>query len=105
MSKQDVLADVEDSDAQSTDGWEKLKSYRPDTPLLLVYPIDSVSEPSRAGDHRVALNAKGDLIGLGFVFPGRIDRTGRYFSVELNVPTPDQLEDGEAGNTEQAQDA
>lgn len=105
MSKQDVLADVEDSDAQSTDGWEKLKSYRPDTPLLLVYPIDSVSEPSRAGDHRAALNAKGDLIGLGFVFPGRIDRTGRYFSVELNVPTPDQLEDGEAGNTEQAQDA
>ena len=44
---------------------------------------------------RVALDAVGDLIGIGLVFPGSPDRAGGYYSVELDVPTPEQLEGDE----------
>jgi hypothetical protein len=93
MSKHDVLIDVEDSHPSPTAGWDELKRRRPAVPLLLVYPIDKKSNPAKAGGQRIPLDAAGNLIGLGFVFPGQSDRSGRYFSVELNVPTPDQLED------------
>lgn len=93
MSKHDVLVDVEDSVPFPTAGWDELKRRRPAVPLLLIYPIDKKSTPAKASGHRVPLDAAGNLIGLGFIFPGESDRSGRYFSVELNVPTPDQLEE------------
>lgn len=61
--------------------------------LLLVYPISAQSVPQRKGDTRVPLEAVSDLVGIGIVFPGTTDRSGRYFAVELDVPTPEQLDE------------
>lgn len=98
MSKRDILVDA--GDAKADGSWSELKLLRPAVPLLLLYPIESESEPSprkgpsRSGaPSRAALNAVGDLMGIGIVFPGSLDRSGGYYSVELDIPTPDQLED------------
>jgi len=99
MSKQDILVDALDNSAKSTDTWSDLKAKRPPVPLLLLYPIEAKSAPRDAGmsqtgrPTRTALNAAGDLIGFGIVFPGSLDRSGGSYSVELDVPTPEQLDD------------
>lgn len=101
MSKGDILVDATDSHAQSSDSWADLKAKRPPVPLLLIYPIESESAPRGSGmsrdgrPTRTALKAVGDLIGFGIVFPGSMDRSGGYYSVELDVPTPEQLGDDE----------
>lgn len=102
MSKRDILVDADVTGVKAGDSWTDLKLRRPGVPLLLLYPIDAKSEPlgkgtSRSGEPtRVALDAAGDLMGIGIVFPGSPDRSGGYFSVELDVPTPEQLEDDES---------
>lgn len=102
MSKRDILVDADDSSASREESWTALKLRRPAVPLLLLYPIEAVSEPSAKSTSRdgaptrVPLDAVGDLMGIGIVFPGSLDRSGGYFSVELDIPTPEQLEDEEA---------
>ncbi|HEV7270172.1 Z1 domain-containing protein [Pseudoxanthomonas sp.] len=99
MSKRDILIDAEETGASKGDSWADLKLRRPAVPLLLLYPIEAESKPaprshSRTGEPtRVALDAVGDLLGIGIVFPGSLDRSGGYFSVELDIPTPEQLEE------------
>jgi Z1 domain len=99
MSIRDILVDADDAVTGEGDSWADLKLRRPAVPLLLLYPIEAESKPSpknasRTGTPtRVALDAVGDLMGIGIVFPGSLDRSGRYFSVELDIPTPEQLED------------
>lgn len=99
MSKRDILIDAEKTDTSKGASWADLKLRRPAVPLLLLYPIEAESKPaprnpSRTGQPmRVALDAAGDLMGIGIVFPGSLDRSGGYFSVELDIPTPEQLED------------
>jgi hypothetical protein len=99
MSKRDILADAGDQHVSAGESWADLKARRPPVPLLLLYPIDAESQPSgrrssRDGrPTRIALEAVGDLIGVGIVFPGSLDRSGRYYSVELDVPTPEQIEE------------
>ncbi|WP_313222572.1 Z1 domain-containing protein [Pseudoxanthomonas mexicana] len=99
MSKRDILIDAEKTDTSKGASWADLKLRRPAVPLLLLYPIEAESKPaprnpSRTGQPmRVALDAVGDLMGIGIVFPGSLDRSGGYFSVELDIPTPEQLED------------
>lgn len=101
MSKRDILVDADDTSVKAGESWADLKIRRPAVPLLLLYPIEAESKPSdkaasRSGEPtRVALNAAGDLMGVGIVFPGSLDRSGGYYSVELDVPTPEQLEDEE----------
>lgn len=101
MSKRDILVDADVAGVSKTDSWSALKLSRPAVPLLLLYPIEAESRPSarsaprNGAPTRVALDAVGDLMGLGIVFPGSLDRSGGYFSVELDIPTPEQLEDGE----------
>lgn len=101
MSKRDILVDATDTGVKAGESWGDLKLRRPAVPLLLLYPIEAESSPSdkrtsRNGEpKRMALNAVGDLIGMGIVFPGSLDRSGGYFSVELDVPTPEQFEDDE----------
>ncbi|WP_256775091.1 MULTISPECIES: Z1 domain-containing protein [unclassified Stenotrophomonas] len=102
MSKHDVLEDVAGAKAKGSSSWDELKLLRADVPLLLVYPIDQLSAPMKATDRRVPLDARGPLIGLGFVFPGNRDKSGSYYSVELSVPTPDQLEDDASNEHEDA---
>lgn len=100
MSKRDILIDGKSQKMERGETWDSLKKRRPSLPLLLVYPIQAMSEPkpkdpaNRSGPPtRVALDAIDDLIGFGIVFPGEKDRSGRYYAVELDVPTPEQLED------------
>lgn len=95
MSKGDILVDVPEDERTPDGSWEELKSQRSQVPLLLIYPIDKDSAPSPKSRNRVALEAKGNLIGLGWVFPGAKDRAGAYYSVDLNVPTPEQLDEDE----------
>lgn len=101
MSKRDILLDADDKTVAAGESWPELKARRPQLPLLLVYPIEAKSEPVRPGTShdgrptRVPLDAVGDLIGIGIVFPGSPDRAGGYYSVELDVPTPEQLEEDE----------
>ena len=97
MSKRDILVDADDTTVRAGDGWPELKAHRPNVPLLLLYPINAKSIPRRQGrgnrpSQRVALDAVGDLMGFGIVFPGEKDRSGHYWSVDLDIPTPEQLE-------------
>lgn len=99
MSKSDILVDASDNSVEKEDTWSSLKAKRPALPLLLIYPIEAQSAPRRSNatrngnPARVALDAVGDLIGFGIVFPGSLDRAGGWYSVELDVPTPEQLDD------------
>ncbi|UVE19412.1 Z1 domain-containing protein [Pseudomonas sp. LS44] len=94
MSKNDILIDVEDLDAVKTsDSWSDIKDRRPQAPLLLLYVIDGKS--SAQSKSRVDLDAVGDLIGIGIVFPGAPDQAGDYYSVELDAPVPEQIESEE----------
>lgn len=100
MSKRDILIDAEDTSAKAGENWTDLKAKRPAVPLLLLYPIEAESQPKKGTSRdgrptRIALDAVGDLIGFGIVFPGSLDRSGGYYSVELDIPTPEQLEDDE----------
>ena len=96
MSKRDILIDVDEDmmrDRTTPDAWRDLKALRPNVPLLLLYPIDASSPPRSGSPTRTALNAVGDLIGFGMVFPGERDRSGGYFSVELDAPAIEQAEE------------
>lgn len=99
MSKSDILVDAPNTPTKNTDTWSDLKAKRPPVPLLLLYPIEAESSPRGSGvsrdgrPTRIALNAASDLIGFGIVFPGSLDRSGGWYSVELDVPTPEQLGD------------
>jgi hypothetical protein len=110
MSKRDILVDADGTGTSKGDSWADLKLRRPSVPLLLLYPIEAESKPAprstfRTGEPtRVALDAAGDLMGIGIVFPGSLDRSGGYFSVELDIPTPEQLEEDNADGSGDSDD-
>lgn len=94
MSKNDILIDTMDPDSvKSSDSWSDLKRCRPQVPLLLLYVIDGHSKAK--SESRIDLDAVGDLIGVGIVFPGTPDQSGDYFSVELDAPAPEKIEEEE----------
>lgn len=71
MSRRDAAVDLSGETTKLTE--EEIKDARllqlPDTGLLVLYPIDKVSEPSPSKKLRVALNAEEHVIGVGMVFP------------------------------------
>ncbi|MEL6243836.1 MAG: Z1 domain-containing protein [Pseudomonadota bacterium] len=94
MSLRDILIDVEDPPASVKGAkWDELKLLRPPVPLLLLYPIEANS--TGRTKNRVDLDAVGDLLGIGIVFPGEADRSGNYFQVLIEAPTPEQLDEEE----------
>lgn len=95
MSKNDILIDIDDQNPVSSNdiGWSDFKERRPQIPLLLLYVIDGKSKAQSTS--RVDLDAVGDLIGIGIVFPGMPDQSGDYFSVDLDAPVPEQIESEE----------
>lgn len=105
MSKRDVLFDC-DGDVSSDGGWSELKAARSEAvghvPLLLLYPIDRVSEPLRKTGVRVPLNAAFDILGLGIVFPGSTTEGADFVSVELRPLSADEIDEIEAEEAEQA---
>jgi len=98
--------DAVDVPSKATDTWADLKAKRPPVPLLLLYPIEQESAPRGSGTGsdgrptRIALEAVGDVMGFGIVFPGSLDRSGSWYSVELDVPTPEQLSEEEDGGSD-----
>jgi len=97
MSKSDILIDADKRpDNISSMGWGEIKSVRNgEVPLLILYPIKASSTAKDGSTARVDLEAVGDLLGVGIVFPGQADRAGDFFAVELDVPTPEQLDEEE----------
>lgn len=86
MSARDILIDADDAQPASN-RWVDIKAVRPRTPLLLLYVIHSKSKQQSAT--RADLDAVGDLIGIGIVFPGTPGKAGSYYSVELDPPEPE----------------
>lgn len=104
MSKSDILIDVDSYTAASSNdkGWSDYKDQRPKIPLLLLYVIDKNSRAQ--SENRADLDAIGDLIGIGIVFPGIPDRAGNYYSVELDAPAPEQAGSEDEALTEALDD-
>lgn len=96
MSKADAAFDCDPALISGDDDWEAIKSKRRaavgDRPLLLLYPIARKS-PAKAGSTtRVDLDAARDVLGLAIVMPGSREAGGKYISVRLAPPTPEELE-------------
>ncbi|MCR6634902.1 MAG: Z1 domain-containing protein [Devosia sp.] len=100
MSKGDILIDAEKK-PEGKEDWSSYKACRPNVPLLLLYLIDAKSEPQERKStgnkppSRVALDAVSDIVGFGMVFPGHKDRSGGYFSVDIDAPAFEETEEGE----------
>ncbi|KND17358.1 endonuclease [Pannonibacter phragmitetus] len=100
MSKADILIDA-DREPEGKEDWTTYKACRPEKPLLLLYLIDARSEPlerKSSGDKppsRAALDAVADMVGFGIVFPGQKERSGGYFSVDIEAPALEETEEGE----------
>ncbi|MBT2189444.1 Z1 domain-containing protein [Sphingobium nicotianae] len=106
MSKRDVLFDCGAAgDGVPNGDWSGLKTARAgivgQVPLLLLYPIDRASQPRPGSTERSPLDAIGDLVGFGIVFPGRAEGAGGYYSVVLEPPSADDLEEIEDEIAEQ----
>ena len=100
MSKADAAFDCPPGTVSTDDDWEEIKAKRRtevgERPLLLLYPIDRAS-PARTGSTtRVDLDADHDILGFGIVMPGSREAGGRYVSVRLAPPTPEELAQIEA---------
>lgn len=71
MSRKDAAVDLAGDTIRLQE--EEIKAERrrqlPDTGLLVLYPIDKISQPSPAKKTREALNADEHVIGVGLVFP------------------------------------
>ncbi|MBL3586510.1 Z1 domain-containing protein [Rhodovulum sulfidophilum] len=105
MSRADILIDAEEDPGDRED-WNTYKACRPEKPLLLLYLIDAESppHPGRKASSRVPLDAVSDLVGFGIVFPGRKDRSGSYFSVEIDGRSVEDTEEGSDELAELEQD-
>lgn len=102
MSKRDILVDAEDQSFETHEKWDVLKTRRPSVPLMLLYPINKVSNPKRGSTTREPLDAVGDVLGFGIVFPGVRDRSGNYFAVQLDAVSQEEIELEEAADAEAA---
>lgn len=96
MSKADAAFDCDPGTISADDDWEAIKAKRRavvgDRPLLLLYPISRHSEAKPGSKSRVDLDATRDVLGFGIVMPGSREAGGRYVSVRLAPPTPEELE-------------
>jgi hypothetical protein len=109
MSKHDILADCRLS-TPSGRGWDDLKEARRqelgDIPLLLLYAIDRDSQPKKPGSGvRTTLDAAGDILGLGIVFPGSISEGAKFVSVRIEPLSAEELEELDTAEAEQAEAA
>lgn len=100
MSKADAAFDCASGTALAADDWEAIKAKRRtevgERPLLLLYPIDRNSQARIGSTTRVNLDAVHDILGFGIVMPGSREAGGKYVSVRLAPPTPEELAQIEA---------
>lgn len=111
MSKGDLLFDC--AELTNDSDWETLKARRRDiigqVPLLLLYPIEKISEPEPPTPGRVAvreaLNAAHDVLGIGIIFPGSVTEGGNFVSVELQPISAAEIAEIEAEESAQVEAA
>ncbi|WP_406352520.1 Z1 domain-containing protein [Streptomyces sp. NBC_00658] len=89
MSRPDAAVDLDGDTAKLTEkGIMDLRREKlPDHGLLVLYPIDRVSEPRPSKKLRAPLNADEHVIGVGLVFPEPWDKDSeveRYISADLS---------------------
>lgn len=96
MSRSDVMHDCPDIPFSGKSDWSTLKDARQaaigSRPLLLIYPINRASKAKQSSKSREALDACGDQIGIGIVFPGSKTGAGGYYHVDLNPPSTEDLD-------------
>ncbi|MFD6332660.1 Z1 domain-containing protein [Streptomyces niveus] len=96
MSRRDAGVDLAGDVADLTDDgiMELRRSEFPSTGLLVLYPIDKLSEPTPAKKLRAPLNAEEHVIGVGLVFPKPANEDStveKYISANLgNVTIEDE---------------
>jgi len=94
MSRRDIFIDLEDR-ISADDSWPALRRRRDEltdgTPLILLYPVEAQSKPSRSRN-REALEADMDVLGVGVVFPKSDDPGQSYVQVELPEVEYEELE-------------
>ncbi|WP_018950961.1 Z1 domain-containing protein [Thioalkalivibrio sp. AKL12] len=88
MSRRDILVDVDQPPAGVENNWRAFKQYRAGKqggqgfPLLLLYPINRDSRPTR-DSNRQPLSAVDHVLGMGLVFPEAPGGfTGHYITVD-----------------------
>ncbi|MFD6218777.1 endonuclease, partial [Nocardia salmonicida] len=71
MSRRDAGLDLDGITSTTTEVElaDARKAQQPDAGLLVLYPIDKVSEPEPSKNKREPLNAPEHVIGVGLVFP------------------------------------
>ncbi|WP_236566585.1 Z1 domain-containing protein [Nocardia sp. CY41] len=71
MSRRDAGLDLEGVTTSTTEGeiQKARAAQQPEAGLLVLYPIDKISEPEPSKDKRQPLNAPEHVIGVGLVFP------------------------------------
>lgn len=101
MTKIDRVADLPDLDGKGEKGDAWLQQQRPKgIGLLVLYPIDSESEPAKRKkpalpkNPRISLDAVDDVIGVGIVFPNADDDPTPQSYIAAFAQPPD-LEDAE----------
>lgn len=108
MSRGDVPFDCAD-EVRNAGSWEDIKAARLDSigqvPLLLLYPIEAMSEPERPSKVRVALDAARDVLGIGLVFPGSVTEGGNLVAVELQPISAEEIAEIEEEEAAQAEAA
>ncbi|MBO2461448.1 Z1 domain-containing protein [Actinomadura violacea] len=89
MSRRDAAIDLagETSKLQEKEITDERRRQLPDTGLLVLYPIDKVSQPSPAKKTRTALDVPEHVVGVGLVFPlpqGKDSAVEDYISADLS---------------------
>ncbi|WP_030170071.1 Z1 domain-containing protein [Spirillospora albida] len=89
MSRRDAAIDLagETSTLEEEKIMDERRRQLPDTGLLVLYPIDRISQPSPAKEKRTALDADEHVIGVGLVFPfpqGHDSEVEDYLSADLS---------------------
>lgn len=102
MSKIDLASDLSSASRSrlpKNPDWDEIKEERRyvDAPaLLLLYPIDAISEPSEASlqkKTRVKLNAAMDVLGMGIMFAGSRRYSGDFVSIGHKLSDQEALDD------------
>lgn len=98
MSRRDAAIDLDCDIANLTEQQifaERTKRL-PDIGLLVLYPIDKLSEPQPSKASRTALDAAEHVVGAGFVFPKPVEGDtvvayeARYISADLSGLEPEE---------------
>lgn len=89
MSRRDAAVDLAGDTAKLTEKEIMIERRKqlPDTGLLVLYPIDKISEPGPSKKLRAPLNTEEHVIGVGLVFPAPTDRDSEvegYISADLS---------------------